>query len=78
MNSVEEEDRCGWMREGGDLQCIYSAGHTSQHKWGPLPSWAFDDEEEYTNYLAWLQTMSQVPRNSGRKVQNKEESGETQ
>lgn len=77
LSLVEEEDRCGWMREGGDMQCIYSSGHPGQqHKWGPLPPWAFDDEEEYTDYLAWIQKMSQVPSNSRRKIQNKEVSGE--
>jgi hypothetical protein len=47
---MSEEDRCGWMREGDDMQCIYSAGHSGQHKWGPLPAWAFDDEQEYADY----------------------------
>lgn len=57
-NKSEEEDRCGWLREGGDMQCIYLAGHSEPHKWGLLPSWAFDDEEDYTDYKAWLQTVS--------------------
>lgn len=42
----EMEDRCGWMREGGGMQCIHPAGHSGLHQWGPLPAWAFIDEED--------------------------------
>jgi hypothetical protein len=65
---VSNDARCGWMREGGDMQCIYSAGHSGLHQWGPLPSWAFDDEEEYADYKAWLQKMPSMSGNSRCKV----------
>lgn len=58
--TLDGEDRCGWLREGGDMQCVYSAGHSSPCKWGALPSWSFDDAEDYADYKAWLQTMPQM------------------
>lgn len=39
-------DRCGWMREGGSAQCRLDAGHEGTHSWGALPEWAFADEED--------------------------------
>lgn len=28
-----ELDRCGWMREGCDLQCRLESGHNEIHAW---------------------------------------------
>lgn len=30
---IDEFDRCGWMREGGDRQCKLEAGHEDIHEW---------------------------------------------
>lgn len=48
MNSAEgtKPDRCGYMREGGDMQCTLKGGHDGLHIWGELSSWAFADEED--------------------------------
>lgn len=64
----DERDRCGWMREGGDGQCVYSEGHSGLHQWGPLPARAFVDEEDATDYEEGPQEMPPMPSDSGCKV----------
>lgn len=70
-NPLERSDneRCGWMREGGDMQCIYPAGHSERvHKWGALPSWACAYHEDDSDHEEGVQTMPQVPSDSGCEV----------
>ncbi len=50
MIVIFERDRCGWMREGGDMQCIWEAGHDGICEWGPLPTWTHTNEEDNSDY----------------------------
>lgn len=65
------DDRCGWMREGGDRQCIHSSGHPGLHKWESeeeMLARTSAYEEEPADYEEGLQTVSEVPCDGGCEV----------
>jgi hypothetical protein len=68
-----QEERCGSMREGGDMQCVYLAGHSELHQWGAMPAWAFIDEEDSADNEEGLQEMPQVLSDSRCEVQGEAE-----
>jgi hypothetical protein len=65
------DDRCGWMREGGDMQCVLESGHTEKlHVWGDVPAWAFIDGEDGTDNEEGIQEMPKMPSDCGCEIQS--------
>ncbi|MCU1299722.1 MAG: hypothetical protein JWQ87_6 [Candidatus Sulfotelmatobacter sp.] len=70
-----DAERCGWMREGGDMQCRLEAGHAEKlHVWGELPAWAFTDEEDVADHSQGVQEVPQMLGYCGREIQGQTKS----
>lgn len=60
-------DRCGWMWEGADRQCVLGAGHNDLHKWEleeDMLSRTSAYEQDLADYEEGIQKMPPMSSNS--------------
>lgn len=60
-DAIGYDDRCGWMREGGDAQCRLVAGHERTHDWGDLPTRSHPDDEDASDNEEGAQAVPDMP-----------------